>query len=173
MIKDASDNWANGIDLISIDRFRTYPLEQHHYFYQRLFTPAEIQYCLQYSDPYPHFAGIFCAKEAVFKAVNKFLPVSLLNIEILHQNDKRPIVKLNSSFDNDQNIEKKKNFNQSLEVKVSITHTKGYALAWALVILNSQSSKNSRLSSQKAENILEEVLNNAASLTRGVHVRTE
>ena len=73
-----------GIDLMEIKRFRNLPNEKHNSFYMKLFTNDELEYCLKYSDPYPHFAGIFAAKEAVIKCLEK--KVYFKEIEIQRTN---------------------------------------------------------------------------------------
>jgi holo-[acyl-carrier protein] synthase len=35
----------------------------------RLFTEAELEYCRRHTDPLPHLAARFAAKEAAFKAI--------------------------------------------------------------------------------------------------------
>ena len=81
-------HWSIGIDITEIQRFRAYPPSEHSRFYERVFDEYEFKYCTDHSDPYPHFAGIFAAKEAVFKAINKLKPLLLSQISIHHdEND--------------------------------------------------------------------------------------
>lgn len=58
-----------GIDLVEIDRFKKVIKRQGKKFLERVFTPAEINYCLNKRLPYPHFAARFAAKEAFLKAI--------------------------------------------------------------------------------------------------------
>ena len=58
-----------GIDLVEIDRFKKAIKRQGKKFLERVFTPAEINYCLNKRLPYPHFAARFAAKEAFLKAI--------------------------------------------------------------------------------------------------------
>ena len=59
-----------GIDLIEIDRFKKAIKRQGKKFLERVFTPAEIKYCLRHKRlSYQHFAARFAAKEAFLKAI--------------------------------------------------------------------------------------------------------
>jgi holo-[acyl-carrier protein] synthase len=127
--------WSIGIDITKIQRFRVYTQSDYPRFYERLFNESEFTYCTNHPDPYPHFAGIFAAKEAVFKAVNKFLPLSLSQISIHHDRKGKPIVWLERT---DKSLQTNNNwFNNSknLEVQVSITHSSDLAVAWALAFI--------------------------------------
>jgi holo-[acyl-carrier protein] synthase len=58
-----------GIDATDIPRIRQTYEEYGERFLNRVFTPAEIAYCLRRRDPAPHLAGRFAAKEAGMKAI--------------------------------------------------------------------------------------------------------
>jgi holo-[acyl-carrier protein] synthase len=58
-----------GVDIIEIQRVREVLERQKDRFRNRVFTPAEQQYCEAHRDPAPHFAVRFAAKEALFKAL--------------------------------------------------------------------------------------------------------
>jgi holo-[acyl-carrier protein] synthase len=130
--------WAIGIDVVEIQRFREKPFSKYNRFYTRIYNEYEIQYCLDYADPYPHFTGIFAAKEAVFKAVNKFVPIIISQISIQHDRKGRPViwpVKMSTMSKILGNPWL--NTNQNLEVQVSISHSGEIALAWAVVFYKS------------------------------------
>ncbi|MCL2816927.1 MAG: holo-ACP synthase [Clostridiales bacterium] len=55
-----------GADIIEISRFKKTALRQPGIL-RRLFTQAELDYCLKKADPYPSLAVRFAAKEAVIK----------------------------------------------------------------------------------------------------------
>jgi len=57
-----------GIDVIEADRVRRL-LERIPRAYERLFSARERAYCDGFSDPWPHYAARFAAKEAVGKAL--------------------------------------------------------------------------------------------------------
>ena len=85
------DNLGIGIDIIDVNQFREKEYSENIEFYQKIFSPNEIQYCLKFNDPYPHFAGKFALKEAVIKSISK--DVRLLDIETNHSFSK-PTVEL-------------------------------------------------------------------------------
>jgi holo-[acyl-carrier protein] synthase len=60
---------GTGMDLISIDRLRGFRARRGERGLARLFTEAELGYCLRLADPAPSLAARFAAKEAYFKAV--------------------------------------------------------------------------------------------------------
>ncbi len=59
-----------GIDIVEIERFRE-KLEANPKLRDRLFTRGEVEYCGKFSDPVPHLAGTFAAKEAVIKTLGR------------------------------------------------------------------------------------------------------
>lgn len=58
-----------GIDATDIPRLRETYQKYGERFLRRVFTDAEIAYCLKRRDPVPHLAGRFAAKEAGMKAI--------------------------------------------------------------------------------------------------------
>lgn len=58
-----------GMDLIEIARMRAFHARWGEPGLQRIFSPAELTYCLGQADPAPSLAARFAAKEAFFKAV--------------------------------------------------------------------------------------------------------
>lgn len=131
-------HWFIGIDIVEIQRFRVFPPLKHPRFYARVFSEYEFQYCIDFSDPYPHFAGIFAAKEAIFKAVNNLLPVKLSQISIQHDENGRPVVWPENYAIFPPIGNKWLNNKNNLAVQVSIAHSSELALAWAVIF--SQSS---------------------------------
>ena len=59
-----------GLDLVEVGRFER-ALLRHPRLLERLFTPAEIAYCLARSRPGLHLAARFAAKEAVGKLLGQ------------------------------------------------------------------------------------------------------
>jgi holo-[acyl-carrier protein] synthase len=109
-----------GIDIAEVDRFRKKPLDRNAGFYSSIFTPREIKYCMKFVDPYPHFAGIFAAKEAVIKCLR--IKCRMINIEICRDSRGKSAPSLR--------MKKKKNLNLDL----SISHTEMLAIAVAVMI---------------------------------------
>jgi phosphopantetheine--protein transferase-like protein len=77
-------------------------------------------YCSRYSDPYPHLAGIFAAKEAVIKSTD--WPLRMSDVKIGRSADGRPTA--------DAHYKKR-----AKNVKISISHTRSLAIAVAIIDL--------------------------------------
>ena len=108
-----------GVDIIEIKRFRDKPLNNKNAsFYHSIFTEPELMYCMKYSDPYPHIAGIFAAKESIIKCLIQ--PIKMVEIEIRHNRDGKPVIVIHS---------RKK---RAVHARISITHTKSIAIAVAV-----------------------------------------
>lgn len=60
---------GTGLDLVSIERIRGFRERRGERGLSRLFTDAELAYCMAQVDPAPSLAARFAAKEAFFKAV--------------------------------------------------------------------------------------------------------
>lgn len=119
-LKDA----AIGIDIEEIERFEPYISNKNNSLLLRLFTQDEIEYCFVQANPAQNLAARFCAKEAVYKALcnlNVKIP-SLKEIEIIKTENKIPKIRLNNAYNN------------KFDVKISLSHSKKYAVANALVI---------------------------------------
>ena len=108
------ENFGIGIDIVDINRFKEVPFKEKITFYEKIFDKKEIEYCLQFKDPYPHFAGKFGVKESVIKSVHD--KITFQDISSSNSNN-RPVVKLT------RNMSKKYSF------LVSITHEREYAVA--------------------------------------------
>ncbi len=116
-----------GNDIIEIDRIRQ-AIEKHGtHFHKKIFTKAEIDYCLEYQDPTLCFAGRFSAKEAVVKALGTGFGKQISFHEISIENDAQgrpyPLFseRLNQTFD-------------SPRILISISHCNSYATAVAVWI---------------------------------------
>ena len=107
-----------GTDIIEVDRFRKKPIRKNRKFYSSIFTKLELKHCQNYSDIYPHLAGIFAAKEAVVKCVD--LPLKLTDIEVSWNKNGKPLVTIHSKKNN---------------VYISISHTESLAIAVAVNLM--------------------------------------
>jgi holo-[acyl-carrier protein] synthase len=123
-------DWNIGVDMVEIARFQQLGYSSNKQFYKRVFTPKEIEYCLSFSNPAPHFAANFAGKEAVYKAVNMFCDVKLHNIEILRDTNGAPEVNLHLS---------RKEKIDTMQVKVSLSHSLSHAIAFAVACKATQS----------------------------------
>lgn len=103
-----------GVDIEEIDRFRKMPFDKNRAFYEKIFTKAEIKYCLSKADSYPHFAVRFCAKEAVLKA---FWPENPFQVEVTFESGKPAV----------------KNLFPDRKIHLSLAHTKKQAIAFVVV----------------------------------------
>ncbi len=106
-----------GCDITRIGRFENISEE----FLQKYFTAEEIEYVKSKYHRTQTIAGIFSAKEAVFKTFSADEVPILANIEILRSRN-IPAVKLHGGY-----AEKYKT-----EISVSISHDGDYAIAYAL-----------------------------------------
>jgi len=125
------NEWNVGVDVVEVARFKGLDYSSHRQFYERVFTSKEIEYCLSFKAPAPHFAVNFAGKEAVYKAINKFYDVKLRDIEILRDEDGAPHVNLHLNPCGSKNESQETRL--SLEVKVSLSHSPSYAVAFAVV----------------------------------------
>lgn len=106
-------NIGVGVDIVSIERFRKLPYITNESFYKKIFTDAEIKYCLLRKNSSLHFAGKFALKEAIIKSIpNK---ITLKNIVTTHNSQKKPSVILTKKL--------------PYQFSVSISHEKDYAIA--------------------------------------------
>jgi holo-[acyl-carrier protein] synthase len=109
-----------GTDIEEIRRFRSRPLEANSRFYNSIFKKSEIKYCLKYSDPYPHIAGIFAAKEAVVKCAP--IPLRMIDVTIARDQEGRPIA--TASYDK-----------KIINVNISISHSRALSIAVAILVM--------------------------------------
>lgn len=111
-----------GTDIIEVSRIRR-ALERHKAFAERVFTPAECDYCLSVGNKYERFAGRFAAKEAVAKSLGASL--SWRDVEILPDEKGRPVVRL---------LNQASALAQGRRILVSISHCRSYAVACAIAV---------------------------------------
>ena len=118
-----------GNDIIEVERIKESIENLGDKFLNRVFTEKEIEYCESKNMmKYQHYAARFAAKEAVFKAISKLLEnkfeIGWKDVEILNDNNGRPYVNILS-----------KNLGL-LDIDISISHIKDYAISTAIVITN-------------------------------------
>ena len=114
----------SGVDLIEIERFDRIEPRIRTRFIHRVLTSQER---LEVKDSNSTLAGKFAAKEAVVKALGCGIgPVSFQDIEILHDANGQPILRL---YKNAKRIAEQ---NKSNDWSVSISHTQHYAVAIAI-----------------------------------------
>jgi fatty acid synthase subunit alpha len=89
-----------------------------------LFHAEEHEHCRAFADPAPVYAGRWCAKEAVFKALTEHASLDLRDVMIVSGPSGRPeVVLLPDSLRK-----------LGLRVRVSISHTDQSAIAMAVAV---------------------------------------
>lgn len=108
-----------GTDILEIDRLKR--PSQSKRFMERVFTPAENSYYAEGGKKLQILAGMFCAKEAVAKALGcGFAGIDYHDIEIAHDNLGKPYVNL---------YNKARKLAGGKKAHISISHCKKYAVA--------------------------------------------
>jgi holo-[acyl-carrier protein] synthase len=118
-----------GVDIVDVNRIRRMTEEHRERFLKRVFSDEELAYCLRFSDPFPHLAARWAAKEAVAKAFGTGFTrgITWKSIYIVHTPNGEPLVVLKDDA---------QRFAASLGVKkiwVSLSHTREYAVSVAVV----------------------------------------
>jgi len=135
--------WDIGVDIVDVARFRQLDYFSRKHFYERIFTSKEIEYCLSFEEPAQHFAVTFAAKEAVYKAMNRFYNAKLNEIEVLRDIAGAPYINIRPN----RKIAKSKSgaLNQPFEIRVSMSHSTSYAVAFAMVSSSERALRNFKL----------------------------
>jgi phosphopantetheine--protein transferase-like protein len=122
-------DYGVGVDseLVARWRERLPSLRRSH----RLFTAREREYCDRFADPAPVYAGSWCAKEAVFKAVSRFGSLTVDQIEIERLATGCPEARLPTALA------------ERVSVHVSITHDAERAVAFAVAVVRGASAGES------------------------------
>jgi holo-[acyl-carrier protein] synthase len=117
-----------GIDAVEIERIREVRARRGAAFDHRILSPAEQRLLLDSPTPDVFLAGRFAAKEAVMKVLGTGWAkgVRFADIEVLRDTDGIPVVHLVDG------AEVRARALGIRQVLVSITHTKGVALATAI-----------------------------------------
>ena len=119
-----------GVDVIEVERVQKVYERQKDRFLKRVFTKEEQDYCLSKSNPFPHLAARFAAKEAVSKAfstgVGKLF--SWTSCSIYHGPRMQPLVRLD-----DQGSALLAAFGGT-DVRITLSHTKTTAVAVAALV---------------------------------------
>ena len=116
-----------GTDIIEISRIKESIETQKEKFLNKIYTEKEIEYCeSKKNQKYQHYAARFSAKEALFKAISKYLDdkyyLSWKDIEIINDKNGRPEIKLLKQVEGIKQID------------ISISHCKEYATANVVIM---------------------------------------
>lgn len=114
-----------GTDIVEVSRIEK-AINKTSGFLTRVFTKKEIEYCESKPNKYERYAGRFCAKEAIAKALGTGIrDFKLCDIEINNDNLGKPEVTLYGT------LAEKKN---SVEIHLTISHCKEYGTATAIIL---------------------------------------
>ena len=124
-------NVKTGIDIIEVERIKDSIEKLGDKFLNRVFTENEIAYCeSKKTNKYQHYAARFAGKEAIFKAVSPLLDnkfsIDWTDAEILNDKQGRPYV----IFYKDEL--------KKVNIDLSLSHIKEYALATAVAVLENK-----------------------------------
>lgn len=109
-----------GIDIESISRFENLFINKKRLL-EKMFNQYEWEYAMAKPNPSQTLTGIWCAKEAVVKALYPLRQVFIKDITIRHKDTGEPYVELNSED------------GESRSIHISISHAKDYATAVAFI----------------------------------------
>jgi holo-[acyl-carrier protein] synthase len=118
-----------GIDLIEVERIRASHERFGERFLNRILRPDEIAYCLGFSQPAPHLAARFAAKEAISKAFGTGIGAELgwLDMEVGRHESGQPYVILH---DRGLDLLARRGGGQ---IFLSLSHTGQHACAVAVI----------------------------------------
>ena len=117
-----------GNDIIEIERIEKAISKEG--FKNKVYTQRELENIEKRGDRVETYAGIFSAKEAISKAIGTGVrEFSLTDLEILNDDLGKPYVAVSEKLD--KIIKDKK---EDYQIEISISHSKKYATAVAIVI---------------------------------------
>jgi holo-[acyl-carrier protein] synthase len=117
---------ATGVDLIEIARIEEVVARHGKHYLERIFTPAELEYCGKRAES---LAGRFAAKEAVAKALGTGIgDVAWQEIEILGDEQHAPALTLHGAADR-----KAKELGLT-NWSVSISHSQSHSVAFVVAM---------------------------------------
>ena len=111
---------GTGVDITEVNRLKKALERWGKGFSDRVFTKKELENAKTRGGLYQHLAGRFAAKEAVFKALGN-IRLNMKEVEILNDKDGRPFCHILSDK------------GKGMQIHVSISHVKNYAVANAIV----------------------------------------
>ncbi len=119
-----------GTDITEIERIGDMITRHGDHFLERIFTPAEIDYCAAHKSDTERYAARWAAKEAVMKALGTgFIKgINWQDIEICILKSGKPTVELSGST---------KDYALSIGIStifVTMSHCKTYATATAIAV---------------------------------------
>ena len=117
-----------GNDIIEVDRIKK-AINKNNGFKEKVFSENEIDICEKKANKYQSYAARFAAKEAFMKAYGTGWDdgISWKEIEIINQENGKPILKLLNKTNEIVNLK------QNFSFYVSLSHLKDYAIAQVII----------------------------------------
>jgi len=116
-----------GNDIIEIERIEKAISKEG--FRNKIYTQRELENIKKRGNRAETYAGVFSAKEAISKAIGTGVrEFSLTNLEILNDDLGKPYVVVSEKLD--KIIKSKK---EDYKIEISISHSKKYAIAIAII----------------------------------------
>lgn len=124
-----------GIDIVEIARIKALRERQGERFLNRVYTEAELKYCMKMKAPDQHLAARFAAKEAVTKAFTVGIGeyFDWKSVGVIAGERRQPEIELD---------EKGKRFLQHIggaRISLSLSHSESSAIAVAAIVGHPQS----------------------------------
>ena len=117
-----------GNDIIEIERIEKAISKES--FKNKVYTQRELENIEKRGDRVETYAGIFSAKEAISKAIGTGVrEFSLTDLEILNDDLGKPYVVVSEKLDKIL-----KNKKESYQIEISISHSRKYATAMAIIL---------------------------------------
>lgn len=111
---------GTGVDITEVRRLRRAIDKWGKDFLHRVFTPEELENAKTRGSLHQHLAGRFAAKEAVFKALGD-AGLNWKDVQILNDKQGKPYCRILNRRD------------KKIDVHISISHVKTYAVASAII----------------------------------------
>ena len=111
-----------GIDIESISRISVL-VQKKPKLIEKFFSKYEWEYANKKANMAETLTGLWCAKEAVVKAFYTIEPILITDVKIRHNSNGVPFVFSTGKF----------NFKENYHIYISVSHSREYATAVALV----------------------------------------
>ena len=117
-----------GNDIIEIERIEKAISKEG--FKNKIYTQRELENIKKRGNRAETYAGVFSAKEAISKAIGTGVrEFSLTNLEILNDDLGKPYVVVSEKLDKILKTKK-----EDYQIEISISHSKKYAIAMAIIL---------------------------------------
>jgi holo-[acyl-carrier protein] synthase len=127
--------YGTGIDIIEVERLRGTIERRGKAFLERVFTPAELEYCGRDRRQFRRLAARFAAKEAILKALGIGLrQVKWVDAEIMNDSLGKPVAVLRGRM---AEIAAERGVGR---VIITLSHSRDYAVAQAIALMQPESS---------------------------------